>query len=103
MQPPELHEESLTWDAFNAALKNRFRDVRNEHFYFAQLRQAKQKKDESVQDYADRLRGLAQKIIPEGADSERKKFYQEQAEKMLLATFFFGLSASKICHTIFNQ
>ena len=49
----ELHDEKITWAAFKAAFQKRFRDVRTDQFHFTQLQMAKQRKDESPQEFAD--------------------------------------------------
>jgi hypothetical protein len=50
---PELHEPTITWDLFKAAFYTRFRDVRTDHFHFSQLQTARQRLDESVQQFAN--------------------------------------------------
>jgi hypothetical protein len=61
---PELHEPSVSWDAFNTALQNRFGDPRSDQYHYTQLQQAKQKPGESAHAFADRCRNLAQKVTP---------------------------------------
>jgi hypothetical protein len=88
---PELQGKKVTWEAFKKSLRDRFRDVRTEQFHYAQLRAARQHRDEEISAFADRLRGLAQKLIPETSDPGMKKAHQDQAEKALLDTFARGL------------
>jgi hypothetical protein len=71
---PELHEPSVSWDAFKTALQNRFRDTRSDQFYYTQLQQAKQKPGESAHSFADRCRSLAQKVTPRVADPKHKYY-----------------------------
>jgi len=52
---------------------------------------ARQKKDESPQDFADRCRSLAQKTVPQVEDPAMQRIYYEQEERMLLASFTLGL------------
>jgi hypothetical protein len=87
----ELHDQNITWTAFKAAFQARFRDVRTDQYHFTQLQMARQRKDESVQEYADRCRSLAQKTVPQVDDPAIQKIHYEQAERMLLATFTAGL------------
>jgi hypothetical protein len=57
----ELHDHKITWAVFNTAFQNRYRDMRTVQYHFAQLHMARQKKDESPQEFADRCRSLAHK------------------------------------------
>jgi hypothetical protein len=70
----------------------RFQDVCSDQFHFTQLQTAKQKKNETPQEFADRIRALTQRIIPQLEDLEAKKNYQEKAERMALASFTAGLA-----------
>ena len=53
---------------------------------------AKQGKIESSQDFEDRCRALAQKILCKVDDPIAQRVHQENAERMLLASFVGGLS-----------
>jgi len=61
----ELHDQKITWAVFKTAFQNRFRDVRTDQYHFAQLHMARQKKDESPQEFADRCRSLVHKTVPQ--------------------------------------
>jgi hypothetical protein len=87
----ELHSPDLTWAAFKDAF-TRFKDVRSDQFHYTQLQTARQRRDESPQSFADRIRGLGQKIVPQAADAVQQTIYNEQAERMMLASFISGLS-----------
>jgi len=87
----ELHDRNITWTAFKAAFLNRFRDVGTDQYHFSQLQMARQKKDESPQEFADRCRNLAQKTVPQVEDPRMQNLYYEQAERMLLASFTSSL------------
>jgi hypothetical protein len=69
----ELHDQNITWTAFKAAFHARFRDVRTDQYHFTQLQMARQRKDQSVQEYADRCRSLAQKNRTTGRRSRDPK------------------------------
>ena len=79
---------------YKTAFQNRFRDVRTDQFNFAQLQIARQKKDESPQEFADRCRCLAHKTVPQVDDPELQKFHYEHAETMLFASFTSGLTGT---------
>ena len=87
----ELHNQKITWAAFKGAFHKRFRDVRTDQYHFTQLQMARQKKDESPQEFADRYGSLAQKTVPQVEDPALQKLHYEQAERMLLASFTSGL------------
>jgi hypothetical protein len=87
----ELHGNDVTWTTFKNAFYQRFRDVRTDQFHFTQLQSAKQRKDEPPQGFADRCRNLAYKIVPKVEDPVQQMWQYGQAERMLLASFTFGL------------
>ena len=90
----ELHDKKITWEAFKAAFRKRFRDVRTDQYHFTQLQMARQRRDESPQSFADRCRSLAQKIVPQVEDAALQKLHYEQADRMLLASFTSGLAGT---------
>ena len=90
----ELHDQRITWAAYKTAFQNRFRDVRTEQFHFSQLQMARQKKDESPQESADRCRSLAHKTVPQVDDPALQILHYEHAERMLLASFTSGLTGT---------
>jgi len=65
--------------------------VRTDQFHFTQLQMAKQLKDESPQEFADRCRMLALKTVPQVEDPAVQKLHYDQADRMLLASFISGL------------
>jgi hypothetical protein len=98
----ELHGNDVTWTTFKNAFYQRFRDVSIDQFHFTQLQSAKQRKDESPQEFADRCRNLAYKTVPKVEDPVQQKWHYEQAERMLLASLISGLSGEVGKFTRFN-
>jgi hypothetical protein len=49
----DLHNKKITWADFKATFQQRFRDTRTDQFHFTQLQTASQRKDESIQEFAD--------------------------------------------------
>jgi hypothetical protein len=90
----ELHDQRITWAAYKTGFQNRFRDVPTEQFHFSQLQMARQKKDESPQEFADRCRSLAHKTVPQVDDPALQILHYEHAERMLLASFTSGLTGT---------
>jgi hypothetical protein len=66
--------------------------VRSDIFHFTQPQNAKQYKHETPQEFADRIRALAQRTIPQVDDPEVNQLYQEQGDRMALASFKAGLA-----------
>ena len=87
----ELHAESSTWQSFKDAFRRRYEDVHTDQYHFTKLQTARQKKVESPQEFADRCRGLAQKIMCKTNDPVAQRIHRENAESMLLASFISGL------------
>jgi hypothetical protein len=98
----ELHGSDVTWTTFKNAFYQKFRDVRTDHFHFTQLQSAKQRKDESPQEFADRCRNLAYKTVPKVEDPVHQKWHYDQAKRMLLASFTSGLFGKGGKFTRFN-
>jgi hypothetical protein len=69
----DLHNKQITWADFRAIFQQRFRDVRTDQFHFTHLQTAAQRKDESIQEFADRCRTLAYKTIPHVEDPVKRE------------------------------
>jgi hypothetical protein len=87
----ELHSEQRSWQAFKDAFRWRYRDVRTDHYHFTKLQTARQAKNESPQEFADRCRAVAQKVMGKSDDPQIQRVHQENADRMLLASFVSGL------------
>lgn len=90
----ELHAQDITWENFKGNFFHRFRDVRTDQYHFIKLQSARQKPDETPQEFADRCRSLALKTVPTVENPELRKFHLQQAERMLLSTFIAGLTGN---------
>jgi hypothetical protein len=90
----ELHEEEATWKAFKSAFRRRYEDVNTDQYNFTRLETSKQAKGESPQEFADRCRGLAQKVTSRTDDPLDQRVHRENAEMMLLASFISGLAGT---------
>jgi hypothetical protein len=88
----ELHRDTASWQSFKAIFRERFRDIRTDQFHFMQLQTARQRRNEGPQEFADRCRALAQKIVSKAEDPQVQRAHQENAERMLLAAFISGLN-----------
>jgi hypothetical protein len=65
--------------------------VRNDQYNFLKLQIARQRPDETSQEFADRCRSLALKMVPKVDDPELQEFHFQLAERMLLSTLIAGL------------
>jgi hypothetical protein len=91
---PELHKEDVTWQQFKGVFSQRFRDIHTDQYNFMQLQTARQRKNESPQEFADRCRALSQKVMCKVSDPVAQRIHRENAERMLLASFVAGLSGT---------
>ena len=76
---------------FKSVLSQRFKDTHTDQQHFMQLQTARQKKNESPQQFADRYRALSQKIMCKTSDPVAQRIHRENAERMILASFVAGL------------
>jgi hypothetical protein len=88
----DLQSAETTWASFKTVFRERYRDIHTDQYQFTQLQTAKQRNDESIQEFADRCRTLVQRLITPEEVSVKRSFHQEQAERMLLASFIYGLA-----------
>jgi GTP cyclohydrolase II len=88
---PQLHTQQVTWETFKAAFSQRFRDVHSDKFHFMQLQTARQKKEESPREFADRCRSLAQRVMCKVDDPVAQRIHRENADRMLLGSFIARL------------
>jgi hypothetical protein len=87
----ELHAPDITWENFKAQFLKRFRDVRNDQFYFVQLQTARKMANETPRQLADRYLFLTQRTVKKVEDPILQKCHVDQADIMLLAAFMSGL------------
>jgi hypothetical protein len=99
---PDLHAETVTWQCFKTAFRDRFKDVRTDQFHYMQMQTARQRRNEGPQEFADRRRALAQKLVCKTDDAQAQRIYQENAERMLLASFVSGLIGTPGRHCRFS-
>jgi len=85
------HEKDVTWRMLKSLFNQWFKDTHTDQYHFMQLQTARQEKNESPQQFADRCRALSQKIICKTSDPVAQRIHRENAERMLLASFIAGL------------
>ena len=90
----ELHSEDATWKEFRRAFRRSYQDVHKDQYHFTRLQTARQAKGESPQEFADRCRGLAQKVMNRTDEALAQRVHHENAERMLLASFSSGLTGT---------
>jgi hypothetical protein len=99
---PEIRGREVSWAEFKKGLQQRFRDPRTDHFHFLQLVSVKQKMEESVLSFADRVKILGRKITPTSEDLAVQKACSDQADRMVLAAFTNGLGGNPGKHARYN-
>jgi hypothetical protein len=87
----QLHTREVSWDNFKEAFRKRCNDVHTDQYHYARLQMARQGKNESPQEFADRCRTLAQRITCQSDDPVVQGVYKENAELMLLSSYISGL------------
>jgi len=95
----ELHVEDTTWQKFKEVFRERFKDLYTNQYHFTKLQMVRQAKKERAQEFADRCRELAQKIMC------KSQLYNSPAyslrEHMLLPSFVTELTGfladSRVC------
>ena len=88
---PELHEKDVTWQMFKSVFSQRFKDTHTDQYHFMQLQTARQKKNESPKQFADRCRALSQKIMCKTNDPVVQRIHPDNAQQMFLASFVAAL------------
>ena len=88
----ELHGEDISWEKFKNVFRERFKDVHSDQFHFTRFQTARQAKNEGQQEFADRCRLLAQKVVVKRSDSAAQLIHRENADRMCLASFVAGLT-----------
>jgi len=68
-----------------------------------QLQTARQRRNEGPQEFADRCRALAQKIVCKLDDPQVQRVHEKNPERMLLAVFVSGLIGVPGKHVRFSS
>jgi len=88
----ELHEEGTTWQSFKSAFRRRYEDVHTDQYHFTKLQTVREGKKEPPQEFEDRCKGLAQKIVCKADDPLAQRIHREKGERMLIASFVSALT-----------
>jgi hypothetical protein len=88
----ELHTKDASWPDFKKVFRERFRDIHSDQYHFTSLQTARQAKNEEPLEFADRCKGLAQKVMSKVNDPRAQQIHRENADRMCLASFVAGLS-----------
>jgi len=67
--------------------RHTFRDTHADQYHFMRLQIARQTRNESIQEFADRCSALTQKIICRVDDPVAERIHYENADRMLLTSF----------------
>jgi len=86
------YTEDVTWQRFKSVFNQRFKDVHSDQYHFMKLQTARQGKNASPQEFANRCRGLSQKVMCKVDDPVAQRIHRKNTECMLLASFVAGLT-----------
>jgi len=95
----ELHMRNASWNTFKEVFRKRYKEVHTDQYHYARLQMARQGKNESPQEFADRCMALAQKITCQVDDPVAHGVHREHAERMLLASYvadLIGVSGKQV-------
>jgi hypothetical protein len=84
----ELHSRGATWQKFKDEFRRRFCDTYTDQYHFMKLHTARQGRNESPQEFADRCRALSQKIVCKVDDPAAQRIHNENVKRMLLASLW---------------
>lgn len=88
----DLHGQDVEYDVVRRAIIDRFTGKQTQHFHYANLTNAIQMRNESVEAFADRIRRLGTLTITPRVNPDEQRVVQEEAEKRMLHAFLHGLS-----------
>jgi len=86
----ELHSPGATWQKFKDEFRRRFRDTHTDQYHFMKLHTARQARNETPQEFAERCRALSQKIVCKVDDPASQHIDNKNGDRMLLASFVAG-------------
>jgi len=88
----QLYTKDASWQDFKNAFRERFRDVHSDQYHFTKLQTARQAKNEGPMEFADRCKGLAQRVMSKVNDPVAQQIHRENADRTCLASIVAGLS-----------
>ena len=88
---PDLTAAEVGYAELRQAFEDRFKEKLPENYYYSQLQTAVQRKNESPEAFADRVKALSLKTIKHSDDAVEKRILSEEAERRLLAAYIAGL------------
>jgi len=88
----ELHTRDASWNTFTEVFRQRYKDVHTDQYHYARLQIARQGKNESPQEFADRCRTVTQRITCHSDDPVAQRVHRENAERMLLGSYVVRLN-----------
>lgn len=66
-------------------------DVHSDQYHFTKLQTARQAKNEGPMEFADRCKGLVQRVMSKANDPVAKRIHRENTDRMCLANSVAGL------------
>ena len=87
----KLQAGDATWEGFKSAFRDRFKDAHTDQYHFLKLQTAKQGKAEGPQEFADRCKNLAEKIMLKVNDSAAQRIQTENVDRIVLRAMYRDL------------
>jgi hypothetical protein len=96
----DLQCAESTWASFKTAFRERYRDIHTDQYHFTQLQTAKLRNDESIQEFADRCRTLAQRLLPPKKTPLSEVFIRSKQKGCYLPVLSMGWQGSRQANEI---
>lgn len=87
----ESCKEAKTAEEIKTAFVHRFGDSLPDHYYFEELASVKQMKNETIEQFSDRVKRISDKTIRTNANEEVNKILKEETDRRAMEAFLRGL------------
>jgi hypothetical protein len=88
----QLTDDKLKYDILKAVLVDLFSEKLPARYYYNQLHEATQGREESPIQFLDKSRALSSNTVRKSANPNQQRVLREEAEYRLLTSFFCGLT-----------
>ena len=83
---PQLKADDVSYGEFRTAFIDRFNDKHTDHYHYARVQNASQKKNESPEVFLERLRKLCQRTIRSSNNPVEQTVINQEAEEKASGT-----------------
>jgi hypothetical protein len=89
-----LTADDITYEEFQTAFVNRFKDKYTDRYLYARVQNASQENNERPEAFLDRLRKLCQRAIRSSNNPVVQAVINKEADRKVLAAFINGLTGT---------